>query len=65
MQNLYVTFEVSVRDSKYRYDPGGEGELAIQLPRHILERVDISSLFKHVLEIAFVDYDAKKKGEDE
>lgn len=61
MENLYVTFEVSVRDDKYRYDPGGEGELTIQLPRHILERVDISSLFVHVLELALADYDTKKE----
>ncbi len=65
MENLYVTFEVTVRDDKYKYDPGGDGELTIQLPRHILEVIDISSLFNHVLEVALADYDAKKKGEDD
>ena len=65
MENLHVTFEVSIGVTPYRYDPRGEGELAIQLPRHILEAVDISSLFKHVLEVAPADYDAKMKGEDD
>ncbi len=65
MENLHVTFEVRVGDTEYRYNPAGEGELHIQLPRHILEQIDISSLFRHVLEVALVGYDAKKKGESD
>ena len=65
MENLYMTFAVNVRDSEYRHDkPHGDGEITIRLPRHILEVVDISSLFSHVLEVALADYEANKKSEE-
>ena len=65
MENLYITFEATINESPYRYDPKGKGECTMQMPRAILEQVNIGGIFTDLLKIALADWDSKKeKGEE-
>jgi len=59
MDKLYVTFEVSVWDTEYKYqsEHKGRAKVTIQVPRIILDSIDPGNLFLGALQAALVEFD--------
>ena len=65
MENLYITFEVTINESAYQYDHRGKGECTMQMPRAILKQVSFDGIFTDLLGVALADYDTKNETKEE
>ena len=65
MGTLYITFEATINESPYRYDPKGKGECTMQMPRAILKQVSFDGIFTDLLGVALADYDTKNETKEE
>lgn len=63
--NMFVTLKVSVSGKQYAYSGEyGEAELSLQVPRSLLECLDLGNLILGLLEAAIANFDAREDAEE-
>ena len=62
---MYIIFNVDLRDEQYYGGIQGKARTGIPIPEHLIDTLDIGSIFRYLIQVAKSDYDKNREEKKE